>query len=60
MFQFWKTLFCVADVPDAPRNVALSDFGDPRNVTLSWIPGNDHNSSVAGESYFMRQKNYET
>ncbi|XP_074536653.1 cell adhesion molecule L1-like a isoform X3 [Halichoeres trimaculatus] len=40
-------LLTVLDVPDAPRNVVISEFGNPRNVTLSWVPGNDHNSSVA-------------
>ncbi|CAJ1085442.1 neural cell adhesion molecule L1-like protein isoform X1 [Xyrichtys novacula] len=40
-------LLTVLDVPDAPTNVEISEFGGPRNVTLSWVPGNDHNSSIA-------------
>uniref|UniRef100_A0A8C2XGS9 Cell adhesion molecule L1-like b n=1 Tax=Cyclopterus lumpus TaxID=8103 RepID=A0A8C2XGS9_CYCLU len=39
-------VFCVSDVPDAPRNVEISEMKSPRNVHLSWIPGSDHNSSV--------------
>uniref|UniRef100_A0A3Q2D1W7 Neural cell adhesion molecule L1 n=1 Tax=Cyprinodon variegatus TaxID=28743 RepID=A0A3Q2D1W7_CYPVA len=35
----------VLDVPDAPMSLKISDQ-DSRNVTLSWIPGSDHNSSV--------------
>ncbi|XP_053281046.1 neural cell adhesion molecule L1-like protein isoform X4 [Pleuronectes platessa] len=36
----------VLDVPDAPKNIELSEHKVPRNVTLSWTPGSDHNSSV--------------
>ncbi|XP_062248590.1 neural cell adhesion molecule L1-like protein isoform X8 [Platichthys flesus] len=36
----------VLDVPDAPKNIELSEHKGPRNVTLSWKPGSDHNSSV--------------
>uniref|UniRef100_A0AAQ5XAS3 Neural cell adhesion molecule L1 n=1 Tax=Amphiprion ocellaris TaxID=80972 RepID=A0AAQ5XAS3_AMPOC len=39
-------LFCVADIPDAPKNLEISEIKNPRNVVLSWIPGSDHNSSV--------------
>ncbi|XP_034393113.1 neural cell adhesion molecule L1-like protein isoform X6 [Cyclopterus lumpus] len=39
-------LLTVLDVPDAPRNVEISEMKSPRNVHLSWIPGSDHNSSV--------------
>ncbi|XP_034552307.1 neural cell adhesion molecule L1-like protein isoform X2 [Notolabrus celidotus] len=39
-------LLTVLDVPDAPRKVEISELDGPRNVTLSWVPGNDHNSSV--------------
>ncbi|XP_040908757.1 neural cell adhesion molecule L1-like protein isoform X2 [Toxotes jaculatrix] len=39
-------LLTVLDVPDAPTNVRLSELKSPRIVTLSWVPGNDHNSSV--------------
>ncbi|XP_021177680.2 cell adhesion molecule L1-like a isoform X2 [Fundulus heteroclitus] len=35
----------VLDVPDAPMSLKISDQ-DSRNVTLSWTPGSDHNSSV--------------
>lgn len=40
--------FCLADVPDAPRNLHISEIKSPRNISLSWIPGNDHNSSITG------------
>nr|XP_029132892.1 neural cell adhesion molecule L1-like protein isoform X2 [Labrus bergylta] len=40
-------LLTVLDVPDAPKNVEISELTDRRNVSLSWVPGNDHNSSVA-------------
>ncbi|XP_071331981.1 cell adhesion molecule L1-like a isoform X3 [Trachinotus anak] len=36
----------VLDVPDAPMNLKLSELKSPRNVSLSWEPGSDHNSSV--------------
>nr|WEU75035.1 CHL1 [Platichthys stellatus] len=36
----------VLDVPDAPKNIELSEHMGPRDVTLSWKPGSDHNSSV--------------
>lgn len=35
----------VLDVPDAPLSLKIADQ-ESRNVTLSWIPGSDHNSSV--------------
>uniref|UniRef100_A0A3B3Y6V5 Neural cell adhesion molecule L1-like protein n=1 Tax=Poecilia mexicana TaxID=48701 RepID=A0A3B3Y6V5_9TELE len=35
----------VLDTPDAPMSLKISDQ-ESRNVTLSWIPGSDHNSSV--------------
>ncbi|KAF7659163.1 hypothetical protein LDENG_00002490 [Lucifuga dentata] len=37
----------VLDVPDAPTNLEISEHTNPRNIRLSWIPGNEHNSSVA-------------
>uniref|UniRef100_UPI0037E72028 cell adhesion molecule L1-like a isoform X2 n=1 Tax=Semicossyphus pulcher TaxID=241346 RepID=UPI0037E72028 len=40
-------LLTILDVPDAPKNVEISELGGPRNVSLSWVPGSDHNSSVA-------------
>lgn len=39
-------LLTVLDVPDAPKNLEISENNSPRNVVLSWIPGSDHNSSV--------------
>lgn len=39
---------CVADVPDAPLKLEISEIRSPRNISLSWVPGSDHNSSVAG------------
>uniref|UniRef100_A0A4W6C350 Neural cell adhesion molecule L1 n=1 Tax=Lates calcarifer TaxID=8187 RepID=A0A4W6C350_LATCA len=39
-------LLTVLDVPDAPRNLHISEIKSPRNISLSWIPGNDHNSSI--------------
>ncbi|XP_069383141.1 cell adhesion molecule L1-like a isoform X4 [Paralichthys olivaceus] len=36
----------VLDVPDAPRNIELFELKSPRNVSLFWKPGSDHNSSV--------------
>lgn len=41
---------CVADVPDAPKHLELSELKSPWNVHLSWVPGSDHNSSVTGRS----------
>ncbi|XP_007553393.1 cell adhesion molecule L1-like a isoform X3 [Poecilia formosa] len=35
----------VLDTPDAPMSLKILDQ-ESRNVTLSWIPGSDHNSSV--------------
>lgn len=43
-------VFCVADIPDAPKNVEISELKSQRNVRLSWVPGSDHNSSVTGRS----------
>uniref|UniRef100_A0A3Q1ILW5 Neural cell adhesion molecule L1 n=1 Tax=Anabas testudineus TaxID=64144 RepID=A0A3Q1ILW5_ANATE len=41
------TLFLtVLDVPDAPKNLVISELQSPRNISLSWVPGSDHNSSV--------------
>ncbi|XP_029361637.1 cell adhesion molecule L1-like a isoform X1 [Echeneis naucrates] len=37
----------VLDVPDAPMHLKISDVKSPRNISLSWVPGSDHNSSVA-------------
>ncbi|XP_041655398.1 neural cell adhesion molecule L1-like protein isoform X2 [Cheilinus undulatus] len=39
-------LLTVLDVPDAPTNVQKTEHRSPRNISLSWVPGNDHNSSV--------------
>ncbi|GLD45913.1 neural cell adhesion molecule L1-like protein isoform X1, partial [Lates japonicus] len=39
-------LLTVLDVPDAPRNLHISEIKSPRNISLSWIPGSDHNSSI--------------
>ncbi|KAM8830680.1 neural cell adhesion molecule L1-like protein isoform 2-T2 [Synchiropus picturatus] len=36
----------VLDVPDAPRKLQITELSDPRNISLSWVPGSDHNSSV--------------
>ncbi len=47
-------VFCIADIPDAPTNVKISELQSPRNVSLSWVPGSDHNSSVTGRSYCRR------
>ncbi|XP_068453797.1 cell adhesion molecule L1-like a isoform X3 [Clinocottus analis] len=39
-------LLTVLDVPDAPKNLKISELKSPRNVSLAWIPGSDHNSPV--------------
>lgn len=39
---------CAADVPDAPLKLEISEISSPRNISLSWVPGSDHNSSVTG------------
>nr|XP_057941167.1 neural cell adhesion molecule L1-like protein isoform X4 [Doryrhamphus excisus] len=39
-------LLTVLDVPDAPQNVVVTELKDPRNISLLWEPGSDHNSSV--------------
>lgn len=39
---------CAADVPDAPLKLEISEIRSPRNISLSWVPGSDHNSSVTG------------
>ncbi|XP_010779497.1 neural cell adhesion molecule L1-like protein isoform X2 [Notothenia coriiceps] len=39
-------LLTVLDVPDAPKIVEISELPSPRNISLYWIPGSDHNSSV--------------
>ncbi|XP_067448015.1 neural cell adhesion molecule L1-like protein isoform X2 [Thunnus thynnus] len=39
-------LLTVLDVPDAPTNIEVSELKSERNVSLSWIPGRDHNSYV--------------
>ncbi|XP_061832471.1 neural cell adhesion molecule L1-like protein [Nerophis lumbriciformis] len=41
-----NALLTVLDVPDAPQNVLITKLNNPRNISLSWIPGSDHNSSV--------------
>ncbi|XP_069545123.1 cell adhesion molecule L1-like a isoform X1 [Brachyistius frenatus] len=41
-----SALLTVLDVPDAPKNLEISELQNPRNVQLSWMPGSDHNSSV--------------
>lgn len=40
----------VADVPDAPTRLKISDIKSERNIVLSWEPGSDHNSSITGKS----------
>ncbi|XP_077398564.1 neural cell adhesion molecule L1-like protein isoform X4 [Vanacampus margaritifer] len=39
-------LLTVLDVPDAPQNVEISELENKRNISLTWVPGSDHNSSV--------------
>ncbi|XP_040008517.1 neural cell adhesion molecule L1-like protein isoform X3 [Xiphias gladius] len=39
-------LLTVLDVPDAPKNLELSEVKSPSNVSVSWVPGSDHNSPV--------------
>ncbi|XP_041801403.1 neural cell adhesion molecule L1-like protein isoform X2 [Chelmon rostratus] len=39
-------LLTILDVPDAPTNLQRSELNSPRNISLSWVPGSDHNSSV--------------
>ncbi|KAM9351194.1 cell adhesion molecule L1-like a isoform 2-T3 [Symphorus nematophorus] len=39
-------LLTILDVPDAPKNVEISELKNPRNICLSWVPRSDHNSSV--------------
>uniref|UniRef100_A0A674MEP5 Neural cell adhesion molecule L1 n=1 Tax=Takifugu rubripes TaxID=31033 RepID=A0A674MEP5_TAKRU len=39
-------LLTVLDVPDAPLKLEISEIRSPRNISLSWVPGSDHNSSV--------------
>uniref|UniRef100_A0A3B4VMQ7 Neural cell adhesion molecule L1.1-like n=1 Tax=Seriola dumerili TaxID=41447 RepID=A0A3B4VMQ7_SERDU len=34
--------------PDPPKDLSLSDIAD-HSLTLSWIPGQSHNSPIAGE-----------
>ncbi|XP_061592408.1 neural cell adhesion molecule L1-like protein isoform X9 [Cololabis saira] len=41
-----SALITVLDVPDAPTRLKISEVKNPRNITLSWEPGSDHNSSV--------------
>uniref|UniRef100_A0A674N1T1 Neural cell adhesion molecule L1-like protein n=1 Tax=Takifugu rubripes TaxID=31033 RepID=A0A674N1T1_TAKRU len=41
-------LLTVLDVPDAPLKLEISEIRSPRNISLSWVPGSDHNSSVTG------------
>lgn len=50
-------VFCGADVPDAPKNLAISELNSPRNISLVWVPGSDHNSSVTGK-YFCRRRDW--
>ncbi|XP_015815440.3 neural cell adhesion molecule L1-like protein isoform X6 [Nothobranchius furzeri] len=40
-----SALLMVLDVPDAPENLVLSEHRG-RSVKLTWIPGDDHNSSI--------------
>uniref|UniRef100_A0A1A7WPT0 Neural cell adhesion molecule L1-like protein n=1 Tax=Iconisemion striatum TaxID=60296 RepID=A0A1A7WPT0_9TELE len=42
-----SALLMVLDVPDAPENPVLSEHRG-RSVKLTWIPGDDHNSSITG------------
>uniref|UniRef100_A0A672NSH1 Cell adhesion molecule L1-like b n=1 Tax=Sinocyclocheilus grahami TaxID=75366 RepID=A0A672NSH1_SINGR len=39
----------VVDVPDPPEDMILSEHNG-RSVKLQWIPGDDHNSSITGNS----------
>uniref|UniRef100_A0A7N9AKS5 Neural cell adhesion molecule L1-like protein n=1 Tax=Mastacembelus armatus TaxID=205130 RepID=A0A7N9AKS5_9TELE len=39
-------LLTVLDVPDAPKNLEISELESPRNVRLSWVPGSDHNKFI--------------
>ncbi|XP_077370811.1 neural cell adhesion molecule L1-like protein isoform X3 [Festucalex cinctus] len=39
-------LLTVLDVPDAPQNVEISELENKRHISLAWVPGSDHNSSV--------------
>ncbi|XP_036961137.1 neural cell adhesion molecule L1-like protein isoform X2 [Acanthopagrus latus] len=39
-------LLTILDVPDAPKDLKISEIKSPRNVLLSWVPGSDHNSSI--------------
>lgn len=49
-FRFLCWFYCLfPDTPDAPMSLKISDQ-ESRNVTLSWIPGSDHNSSVRGKT----------
>uniref|UniRef100_A0A8C6LLP4 Neural cell adhesion molecule L1-like protein n=1 Tax=Nothobranchius furzeri TaxID=105023 RepID=A0A8C6LLP4_NOTFU len=43
--DFLNPLCWVSDVPDAPENLVLSEHRG-RSVKLTWIPGDDHNSSI--------------
>lgn len=37
----------VVDVPDAPTHLEISVLTSQRNISLSWVPGRDHNCSVS-------------
>lgn len=39
-------LLTILDVPDAPKNLKISELKSPRIVLLSWVPESDHNSTV--------------
>lgn len=41
-----SALMTVLDVPDAPLNLDISELEGPRNISLSWTPGADHNSPI--------------
>lgn len=47
---------CDADVPDAPLKLNISEIRSPRNISLSWVPGSDHNSSVTGNLEMLAYK----
>lgn len=49
-------VYCVADVPDAPKNLEILELKSQRNVCLSWVPGSDHNSSVTGRKLMQKKK----
>ncbi|XP_020785280.2 neural cell adhesion molecule L1-like protein isoform X2 [Boleophthalmus pectinirostris] len=41
-----SAIVTVLDIPDAPVNLEISELQGPRNISLSWTPGNENNSPV--------------